>query len=74
MVLSELIDQTRACVAKNSHGHVIPNPDGLRARCGGPALCPDCKLHENILTLIKIVEQSHDDLNVAVEPFSSPPE
>jgi hypothetical protein len=24
------------------HGHVFPRPDGRRARCGGPALCPDC--------------------------------
>jgi hypothetical protein len=24
------------------HGHVNPRPDGLRARCGGPALCSVC--------------------------------
>lgn len=24
------------------HGHVIPNPDGSRARCGGPGLCAEC--------------------------------
>lgn len=24
------------------HGHVIPNPDGSKARCGGPAICPQC--------------------------------
>lgn len=24
------------------HGHVIPNPDGSKARCGGPALCAEC--------------------------------
>lgn len=24
------------------HGHVIPNPDGSKARCGGPNLCPVC--------------------------------
>jgi hypothetical protein len=24
------------------HGHVFPRPDGLRARCGGPGICPDC--------------------------------
>lgn len=27
-----------------SHGHVIPNPDGTRARCGGPTLCAICAL------------------------------
>lgn len=24
------------------HGHVIPRPDGVKARCGGPALCSVC--------------------------------
>jgi hypothetical protein len=24
------------------HGHVTPNPDGVKARCGGPALCGVC--------------------------------
>lgn len=24
------------------HGHVIPRPDGVKARCGGPALCGVC--------------------------------
>lgn len=26
----------------SGHGHVTPNPDGTKARCGGPALCPIC--------------------------------
>ena len=26
----------------SSHGHVIPNADGSRARCGGPGLCAVC--------------------------------
>ena len=26
------------------HGHVIPNPDGSKVRCGGPMLCSVCKL------------------------------
>ena len=25
-----------------SHGHVTPNADGSRARCGGPTICPVC--------------------------------
>lgn len=24
------------------HGHVTPNPGGMVARCGGPALCHEC--------------------------------
>jgi hypothetical protein len=24
------------------HGHVYPRPDGMKARCGGPALCAEC--------------------------------
>lgn len=26
----------------SGHGHVTPNPDGSRARCGGPGLCNVC--------------------------------
>lgn len=26
----------------SGHGHVFPRPDGVRMRCGGPALCPEC--------------------------------
>lgn len=25
-----------------NHGHVKPNPDGSKARCGGPAICSEC--------------------------------
>lgn len=25
-----------------NHGHVTPNPEGIKARCGGPALCSIC--------------------------------
>lgn len=24
------------------HGHVRPRPDGVKARCGGPGMCPEC--------------------------------
>lgn len=26
----------------NDHGHVFPNRNGLKARCGGPGLCSSC--------------------------------
>jgi hypothetical protein len=26
----------------SGHGHVIPNADGMKARCGGPGICPEC--------------------------------
>ena len=25
------------------HGHIFPRPDGHRAKCGGSAICPECK-------------------------------
>jgi len=35
------------------HGHVIPNADGSRVRCGGPPICEECAL-----------EQARVDLNL----------
>lgn len=26
------------------HGHVVPNPDGSKARCGGPGICAVCSM------------------------------
>jgi hypothetical protein len=26
----------------SGHGHVRPRPDGVKARCGGPGICPEC--------------------------------
>jgi hypothetical protein len=31
------------------HGWVTPNPDGSKARCGGPALCTQCALEAESL-------------------------
>jgi hypothetical protein len=28
----------------SGHGHVTPNADGSKARCGGPAICPTCAI------------------------------
>lgn len=28
----------------SGHGHVYPRPDGVRARCGGPGICPVCSI------------------------------
>ena len=26
----------------SGHGHVYRRPDGVKVRCGGPAICPEC--------------------------------
>lgn len=26
----------------SGHGHVVPRPDGVKARCGGPGICAEC--------------------------------
>lgn len=56
----------------SGHGHVTPNADGSKARCGGPGLCTECstererKLPENyedkerqaIWSLMCVIEES----------------
>ena len=32
----------------SGHGHVIKNPNGILARCGGPALCSVCREEQRL--------------------------
>ncbi|QGJ90136.1 hypothetical protein HWC80_gp076 [Mycobacterium phage Indlulamithi] len=38
------------------HGHVVPRPDGMKARCGGPGMCAECSREQ---------AQLNDPINVA---------
>lgn len=40
------------------HGHVTPNADGSKARCGGPGMCPACAVEAGQLKRVS------DDLPV----------
>lgn len=31
---------------KHGHGHVVERDDGVKARCGGPAVCKHCQLEK----------------------------
>lgn len=33
----------------SGHGHVTPNADGTRARCGGPGLCAVCSREQYVI-------------------------
>lgn len=41
------------------HGHVIPNADGSRARCGGPLICAVCALEFAQQMLKDTKEEAH---------------
>lgn len=34
--------ETRPANSNTGHGHVFARPDSVKARCGGPGLCPAC--------------------------------
>lgn len=51
------------------HGHVLPNPNGLLARCGGPALCTICARELGSLSLEELkayVERKERDSIMSV--------
>jgi hypothetical protein len=65
------------------HGWVHERPDGLRARCGGPGLCPECSIEAQRLAQQQLNETPHpvqidlpDDvlegLNALVADLSGP--
>lgn len=40
-------------LTNSGHGHVWRRPDGMRARCGGPALCVGCVLDKSRLEIAR---------------------
>lgn len=60
------------------HGHVWERPDGVKARCGGPGLCSDCRADdmrlreardyttpEQVAALIKAKDYWHSEKQAA---------
>ena len=48
------------------HGHVWARPDGLKARCGGPAICSECAKDQAALANV-IPRRSYVNLLTAEE-------
>lgn len=40
-----------------AHGQVAPREDGVKSRCGGPAMCAQCKLEKLYLDLLENYRQ-----------------
>lgn len=40
-------------MSPHGHGHVVPRPDGFKARCGGPALCMQCRREQLALDALR---------------------
>ncbi|WP_269497735.1 hypothetical protein [Castellaniella sp. S9] len=50
--------QKLALQALAGHGHVKPRPDGVRARCGGPAICRVCQQEKAQLEMSQRMDQA----------------
>jgi hypothetical protein len=54
------------------HGHVTPNPDGSKARCGGPRICTVCALEQaNVQPVAS--HESGNDVTIHGYPPLTPP-
>lgn len=49
------------------HGHVTPNPDGTRARCGGPGICAECSREASVAYALPIAKAPHSCMWCPVE-------
>jgi hypothetical protein len=41
--LSAWVEDAKRRLESTQHGHVVPLPDGKKAKCGGPAGCDYCR-------------------------------
>ncbi len=59
------------------HGHVFPRPDGVKARCGGPAICHVCAIdlgRKNAQESIAAAEQRPSKKQLAPCPHGHAPD
>lgn len=52
----------------SGHGHVVPRPDGMRARCGGPGLCKVCQ-HDRALLESRVTQQPELSAPASLDPI-----
>lgn len=50
------------------HGHVFPNLDGVKSRCGGPGLCPDCSRDK--LAFLAMPEQRQKNIELVADAIN----
>ncbi|QEY73248.1 hypothetical protein [Pseudomonas denitrificans (nom. rej.)] len=56
-VRTQRLQQLRAQLGSEGHGHVVPRLDGTRMRCGGPGICKTCEKEQ---LLLKLWEQADE--------------
>ncbi len=57
-------------MSNTGHGHVRPRPDGMRARCGGPAICPVCAREQEQMLAgaeISVDDEAQDEERALIE-------
>ena len=52
----------------SGHGHVIPNKNGMLARCGGPAICSVCKAEMKQLTVGQVIQMVETNAKTFYHP------
>lgn len=50
-VRTQRLQELRAQLGNDGHGHVVPRLDGSMAKCGGPRLCKTCEKEELLIKL-----------------------
>lgn len=58
---TETPDGEKRIGANSGHGHVWARPDGVRARCGGPAMCSKCAKDAAMMEAKKQQQQQAPD-------------
>lgn len=47
------------------HGHVVPRADGVKARCGGPAVCKVCQAEQDKTSTLMLLSMTREERDAA---------
>lgn len=67
-VRTQRLQEIRAQLGNEGHGHIVPRLDGTLMRCGGPNICKICQKEQLLLNIWQAAEEAQPERAPATKP------